>query len=48
MGSHDFFVFICVLKSLKIEILFIFFVVDNEIMTNIYYSSEIVLTDADL
>ena len=33
MGSRDFFVLICALKALKIEILFIFFVVDNEIMT---------------
>ena len=35
-------------KALKIEILFIFFVIDNAIMTKIYYSSEIVLVDADL
>ena len=35
-------------KTLKIEILFRFFVVYNEMMTNIYNSSEIVLVGADL
>ena len=35
------------IRALKIEILFIFFVVDNKIMMNIYYSSEIVFTDVD-
>ena len=48
MGSRDFFVLICVLKSIKNwDSILIFFVVDNKIMTNIYYFSEIVLEDAN-
>ena len=35
MGSRYFFALIYVSKALNIEILFIFFVVDNEIMMNI-------------
>ena len=35
-------------KTLNIEIIFIFFVVYNDIMTNIYNSSDIVLMYTDL
>ena len=36
------------LRKLTANELAVVFLVDNEIMTNIYYSSQIVLVDADL
>ena len=49
MVSRDFFVLICVLQSINnSDSINIFCCIDNEIMTNIYYSSEIVLVQRNV